>query len=188
MTKIIVNSQIYLDFPNMADVDDYVLYLNEQEIFDNTLKLPLPYSREHAIAWIQHQLDFTTQYGIQKQWTIRSDKGESIGGIGIHIEDTESLHQVNACIEIGYWLAKPFWNKGIMTLVLKSFCEFLFNHTEIICITAHTFAFNLASQRVAEKAGFINKGKISDFFEKEDKLMDAVKLELHKIIPNAILK
>lgn len=180
MTKIIVNNQICLDLPSMADLNDYVLYLNEPEIYDNTLQLPSPYLRQHAIDWMEKELEFIQKNGVQKHWSIRTTMHKTIGGIGMHIENAEALQQSDACIEIGYWLAKPFWNKGIMTSVLKAFCDYLFEHTQVTCICAHTFVFNKASQRVAEKAGFINKGKIKDFFEKENTLMDAIKFELHK--------
>jgi hypothetical protein len=58
MTKIIVNNQICLDLPSMADLNDYVVYLNEPEIYDNTLQLPSPYLRQHAIDWMEKELEF----------------------------------------------------------------------------------------------------------------------------------
>ncbi len=41
--------------------------------------------------------------------------GRASGGIGLHIQT--DIHIKNA--ELGYWLAEPYWGKGIMTKAVK---------------------------------------------------------------------
>jgi RimJ/RimL family protein N-acetyltransferase len=52
--------------------------------------------------------------------------------------------------EIGYWLGKEYWSKGIAT---KALAEFL-NQVTTRPLYAHVAKHNLASIRVLEKCGF----------------------------------
>lgn len=52
--------------------------------------------------------------------------------------------------EVGYWIGKEFWGKGIAT---KALAEFL-NQVKIRPIVAHVAKHNIASRRVLEKCGF----------------------------------
>ena len=78
--------------------------------------------------------------------------------------------------EVGYWLGREFWGKGIATRALS---EFLAQVKERP-LYAHVAKHNLASQRVLEKGGFVvigedKKGaddrgeKVEDFILKLDK-------------------
>jgi RimJ/RimL family protein N-acetyltransferase len=52
--------------------------------------------------------------------------------------------------EVGYWLGKEFWGKGIATRALIQFLECI----EIRPLYAHVAKHNIASKRVLEKCGF----------------------------------
>ena len=56
--------------------------------------------------------------------------------------------------ELGYWLAEPYWGKGIMTQMLALAISCYFHHTDVIRICANVYAGNIASMRVLEKIGF----------------------------------
>ena len=56
--------------------------------------------------------------------------------------------------ELGYWLAEPYWEKGIMTQMLVLAIDSYFHHTDVIRIYANVYADNRASMRVLEKIGF----------------------------------
>ena len=51
----------------------------------------------------------------------------------------------------GYWLAEPFWNKGIMSEVVSRFTDFAFEKFELNRIFAEPYTNNTASVRVLEK-------------------------------------
>jgi RimJ/RimL family protein N-acetyltransferase len=76
--------------------------------------------------------------------------GRASGGIGIHPQ--EDVFRKNA--ELGYWLAEPFWGKGIITAAVIQMVEFAFKTYDIDRVFARPFGTNKASQRVLEKAGF----------------------------------
>lgn len=56
--------------------------------------------------------------------------------------------------ELGYWLAEPYWGKGIMTQMLALAISCYFHHTDVMRICANVYAGNIASMRVLEKIGF----------------------------------
>ncbi|MDO9084883.1 MAG: GNAT family N-acetyltransferase [Anaerolineaceae bacterium] len=53
--------------------------------------------------------------------------------------------------EVGYWIGKEFWGKGIAT---RALAEFLSSANTTRPIYAHTAKDNQASKRVLEKCGF----------------------------------
>lgn len=63
--------------------------------------------------------------------------------------------QQDAEREVGYWLGKEYWGKGIATQALA---EFL-NHVTQRPLYAHVVKHNIASIRVLEKCGFTRYGE-----------------------------
>ena len=63
--------------------------------------------------------------------------------------------------EVGYWLGKEYWGKGIASTALAQFLEFI----ETRPLYAHVAKHNIASRRVLEKCGF-NVAAEDKFFSK----------------------
>lgn len=62
-------------------------------------------------------------------------------------------------LEIGYQLFQAASRgKGLMTEVLRLFCSFLFSHRSVYRLQLGVHPDNVASRRVAEKAGFRKEG------------------------------
>ena len=97
-----------------------------------------------------------------------SHNHEAIGGIGLRMG--EDVHRFTA--ELGYWLAEPFWDKGIMTQAVEKFTEYAFDHFNLYRIYAEPFAFNQASARILEKAGFAREGLMRANVFKDGKILD----------------
>lgn len=74
--------------------------------------------------------------------------------------------------ELGYWLSERLWGKGLMTLVVKEFCYFVFENYDIHRIDAEVFADNVASRRVLEKSGFELEGLYRQKVFKDGRFMD----------------
>ena len=53
--------------------------------------------------------------------------------------------------EVGYWIGKTFWGKGIATSALAQFLRIVKDRP----LFAHVVNHNIASRRVLEKCGFI---------------------------------
>jgi ribosomal-protein-alanine N-acetyltransferase len=93
---------------------------------------------------------------------------EAIGGIGLDVG--ADVHRFSA--ELGYWLAEPFWGRGLMTEAVKQFTAWTFEHLEVHRIHASVFATNAASIRVLEKAGFQREGHLRASVFKQGRILD----------------
>jgi RimJ/RimL family protein N-acetyltransferase len=76
--------------------------------------------------------------------------------------------------EVGYWIGKKFWSKGIATQALA---EFL-NHIKTRPLYAHVAKHNIASRRVLEKCGFTVIGENKDFSIWDGKKVEGFILKL----------
>ncbi|MGN0186450.1 MAG: GNAT family N-acetyltransferase [Paludibacteraceae bacterium] len=61
---------------------------------------------------------------------------------------------------VGYWVAKPFWNRGICTDALRLMVEHIRQTTPIRSLISGHFIDNPASGRVMERCGFVPTGDI----------------------------
>ena len=66
--------------------------------------------------------------------------------------------------EVGYWIGKEYWGKGIAT---KALSEFL-SHVTARPLYAHVAKHNIASIRVLEKCGFTTLGESAPGEEVEE--------------------
>ena len=94
-------------------------------------------------------------------WAIvLNETNEPIGCIG-YLPHTSSNIPIgeNDC-EVGYWVGKPYWNKGICTESLQLLLDYCTNVMHFENIWADYFTGNPASGRVMQKCGFHDTGKL----------------------------
>ena len=66
----------------------------------------------------------------------------------------------NDC-EVGYWVGKPYWNKGICTEALKLMLDYCIQVKHFENIWADHFTGNPASGKVMVKCGFSDTGMLN---------------------------
>ena len=167
--KISVNEHIQLSEFQPSDQVACVEHLREKEIYDRTLRIPYPYTEDDFQEWLKIVEKTTQEQGRSVLWAIRKEDGLLIGGCGFDGFQLGKSHRA----EIGYWLAKPFWCRGIMTAVVRRVSEFAFAEFGLVKITAHVFANNPASARVLEKCGFVQEGYLGKHYLKDGRYLDA---------------
>jgi RimJ/RimL family protein N-acetyltransferase len=151
-----------------ADKATLVESLNDRQIYDCTLRVPYPYTDAHAEEWLELDEQATLEHGQPVRWAIRNSEDRLIGAIGFRGLEIGKGHRA----EIGYWVARPFWGRGIMTAVVRKACEFAFAEWKLTKITAEVFRDNLASAHVLEKCGFELEGHFRKHFLKDGKYID----------------
>jgi len=156
---------------NISDLDSLVKYADNPRIARfMTDRFPHPYTAETGKAFI----GMATAPDPVRIFAIDID-GEACGGIGLHPQ--EDIQRRNA--ELGYWLAEPFWNKGIISRAIPQVIEYGFRSLDIDRIFARPFGTNAASQRVLEKVGFVLEARLQKTLVKngvaEDELIYAVR-------------
>jgi ribosomal-protein-alanine N-acetyltransferase len=167
--RIVVNDQVHLSEIRSSDKDALIEHLNDRDIYDRTLRIPFPYTEYNADEWLAVYAKATEQQGQPVHFAIRTGDDALIGGCGLNDFEIGKSHRA----EVGYWLAKPLWGRGIMTAVVERVCQHAFEEFGLAKITAHVFTFNPASARVLEKCGFQQEGFLRTHFLKDDKLIDA---------------
>jgi ribosomal-protein-alanine N-acetyltransferase len=167
--KLVVNDQVHLSEFRSSDKDALVAHLNDRDIYDRTLRIPSPYAEQDAADWLALVAKVTEQQGRPVQWAIRSADDALIGGCGFDGFQAGKSHRA----EVGYWLAKPFWGRGVMTAVVQRLCRHAFEGLGLVKLTAHVFPHNPASARVLEKCGFQEEGFLRKHFLKDGRFIDA---------------
>jgi len=174
--KTVVNDQVHLSEFRSSDKAALIEHLNDRDIYDRTLRLPFPYTDAAADEWLALVAKITEQQGRPVHWAIRTGDDSLIGGCGFDGFEVGKSHRG----EVGYWLAKPHWGRGLMTAVVHRICQHAFDEFGLVKITAHVFTHNPASARVLEKRGFQEEGFLRKHFFKDGKFIDARLFALFK--------
>lgn len=161
----------------LSDAKDLAVALSNTKIQDNLRDgLPYPYTEQDGIDYISAMLSAdendTFAFAITAE-------GKVIGSIGVFRQG--NIHRQTA--EIGYYIAEEYWGKGIMTEAIKQVCKYVFDKSDIIRIYAEPFAYNMASCRVLEKAGFQYEGTLRKNAVKNDKIID---MKMYSLLRNEI--
>ncbi len=151
-----------------TDESAVIEHLAEKEISQTTTNIAFPYGPE--------EFDMTMR-------TVAGRAGEH-GGCCTHFAIRNSDDSFIGCVVfsdlieghsagVAYWLAKPFWNKQIMTAAVGVACQFAIERWKLVRISAPVFDGNVASQRVLEKNGFEFEGLMRGYFFKDGRFINA---------------
>lgn len=150
----------------LTDAGDLARVLSNTKVQDNLRDgLPYPYTEKDGTDYISAMLSADENETFA--FAIVSDN-KVIGSIGVFRQ--ENIHRQTA--ELGYCIAEEYWGKGIMTDAVKQVCKYIFDKSDIIRIYAEPFAYNTASCRVLEKAGFQYEGTLRSNAAKNGKIID----------------
>jgi len=129
------------------DLTDIARLANDADIAAMTNNLPHPYTEAHAKTWF----DYVQSHDNEHVFKICAN-GRLMGVIGLVHEENHNR------AELGYWLGKPYWNRGIMSAAIPMALSYAFDVLGVRRVFARCYASNAASRRVLEKCGFIQEG------------------------------
>jgi len=149
-----------------SDAPAIAHHANDAQVVHNLFDgFPHPYTLAHAEAWCgpQHR---EPQWGIV--WAIDRD-GAAIGCLGLTPQAG-----MRAChAEIGYWIGHAHWGRGLVAPALRAATAWAWGALpQLTRIHAPIFARNLASQRVAEKAGYRLEARLPSAMLKAGQAID----------------
>jgi len=146
------------------DLDALLRYANNRAVSIHLRDaFPYPYRRRHAESWLALALG----QAVETHFALAT-RQELIGGIGFQQQD--DVYRKSA--EIGYWVAQPFWGRGIATLAVREMTRYAFSHFPIERLYANVFAGNPASERVLLKCGYVYEGTMRKSVYKERQYRD----------------
>ena len=163
---IIRTPQVIIRPWEMADASSIVKFANNPKIAENMRDgFPHPYTLTDAERFIT--MATTTTSALLLAIEVN---GEAAGGIGV----TPLANEYRKTADIGYWLAEPYWGKGIVTAAVKALIPIAFEHFDIVRIQAGVYSTNPASMRVLEKAGFEREAMHKKAVFKNGVVMDEI--------------
>ena len=146
---------------DLADAAEVQRLAGDAEVASTTFRIPHPYEDGMAEAWIS-SLEARCRSGQEVVFAIaRKEDGQLLGAAGLSM----FLDQGKA--ELGYWIGRPYWNRGYATESAAKTLEFGFQQLGLISVFAHHMVRNPASGRVMQKIGMQHKHRLREFIEKD---------------------
>jgi len=151
------NKDDTLDIYNNWTSDIEAAKYNAWKVHDNEAV-----TREYLAEWIELYKKLNYYH-----WAITDkETGEVIGSVSV-----SNIKNKKKYCEVGYTIARKYWNLGIATEVLKCLIDYLTNTIGFTNIRALHDVRNRASGRVMEKAGMVYIKRKKRFFLNSDNLI-----------------
>lgn len=148
------------------DAGDVAHYADNEKIARNLRDaFPYPYTLQDAEKFVGNCVSSDETKQLFR--AIEVD-GAAVGSIGIFLGSDVYCKSA----ELGYWLAEEYWNRGIITDAIRQICEEAFEKYDVVRIYSEPFAYNTASRKALEKAGFSLEGVMKNGVYKNGKVFD----------------
>lgn len=178
MYKELHGEKIILRRIELADAVSIAGNANIIEVIE-AIHLPNPYTTKDAEEYVSKTKGYwetkkEAQFGIEDK-----ESKKVVGMIGLMDLDFESKHA-----EIGYWLGKEHWGKGLASEALKMIVKYAFEDLKLKKVFAKVAARNVSSNKLLERNGFVLEGKLRQqgmYFGQLDDEMIWGQLETEKI-------
>jgi RimJ/RimL family protein N-acetyltransferase len=124
--------------------------------------VPSPYTEDDARRFVRENPD---AYAI-----VDLETGEFLGSIGWHVFDDN--------VQVGYWMKREARGRGSATRALRLLAAWAFAELGAGRVQLLTEPENIASQRVAEKAGFTRDATLRSYLVLNGERRDAIMFSL----------
>jgi ribosomal-protein-alanine N-acetyltransferase len=114
-------------------------------------------SETESLAFVRDYAQLRYREGMPEPYaiTLASDPVTPIGSCGCFWAS-----EPNKTMELGYWVAEPYWGMGIAVEACREVIDYVFREIQPARIQARVIAGNEASQRVLEKLRFRYEGTL----------------------------
>jgi RimJ/RimL family protein N-acetyltransferase len=134
-----------------ADIPWVCAVSQDPEIQRNLAEVFSPYRMEHAAYFVQRVALASWDDGRRAEFVVQdAGTGAPLGRAGLDLRPHDP-----GTAEIGYWMAPPVRGRGVATAAVRALCRWAFPQLGLALIEWRCEVGNVASCRVAEKAGFL---------------------------------
>lgn len=127
------------------DAKDLYIYASDPDV-GPPAGWPVHTSEEHSLEIIRTVFSAPETYAV----CLKED-GKPIGSIGLHRND---LAERDDEYELGYWIGKPFWGRGLIPEASLEILRHAFEDLGMNTVWCGHYDGNIKSCRVQEKLGF----------------------------------
>jgi len=147
-----------------TDAESIARHANNRKIWRNLRDaFPHPYSLDDAHRFITMALKKEPE-----TYFCISSAEQAIGSIGYILHDDVARFTA----EMGYWVSEEFWGRGIATEAVRALTTYAMQTHDLHRIYAEPYAWNAASCRVLQKAGFVCEGRMRMSAFKDGQVVD----------------
>jgi RimJ/RimL family protein N-acetyltransferase len=129
----------------LADVP-WVYEVSLDPVLQRFMQVPSPYRLEDAAAHVEQSYIAGWDDGRQAEFVAEA-AGTALGRVGLRLNEPGAA-------EVGYWVDPRARKRGVATTALRAVCRWAVTTSDVDLIEWRCEAGNVASLRVAEKAGF----------------------------------
>ena len=140
---IIRTKRLILREPTLDDAPCYALGVGEYEVARYLTPVPYPYSLAMAVDWLRQVRPATPE---------RSLLVIDLPGKGV-------IGCVSLLNELGFWIARPHWNRGYATEAATALLDWHFAGCDGEVVVSSAHHDNNASLAVQKKLGFVTTGR-----------------------------
>jgi ribosomal-protein-serine acetyltransferase len=126
------------------------------------------YMASEAETWIEH-CAAARGTGTEYNFVVTNGASRFLGGCGLN-----QLRPDHRIANLGYWIRTSASGHGVATAAVRRLTDFAFGETDLLRLEIVAAADNVASQRVAEKAGALREAVLRDRLLLHGKSHDAV--------------
>lgn len=162
----LADGDLRLRAPTRADVPAIASICGDPELSRFIPGFPSPYTEDHAREWVDSR---AKDKDSRTFLAVDAETDRLYGAIEVRLGETGS---------IGYWTAADARNKGIATRALRLLSTWAVTGGGVQRLELTTHPENIASQRVAEKAGFVREGVLRNHMTFQDGRRDSVMFSL----------
>jgi RimJ/RimL family protein N-acetyltransferase len=113
------------------------------------LEIPVPYRVTDAEFFVREMAIAAWDNGSRAEFVVEGTAGERLGRVGFGLAGYG-----RGVAQIGYWLDPAARGRGVATAAVRTVCGWGFDRLGLELIEWRAEVGNVASRRVAEKAGF----------------------------------
>ncbi|MGX6605084.1 GNAT family N-acetyltransferase [Micromonosporaceae bacterium Da 78-11] len=134
--------------PFVEDDIAWVYQVSLDPAVQKFVQIPLPYRLEHAAYFVREMAIAAWDSGQRAEFLVaRTADGTRLGRVGLGLDGVGAA-------QIGYWMDPAARARGVATESARALCRWGFSTLGLELIEWRAEVGNLASRRVAEKAGF----------------------------------
>lgn len=145
----ITTTRLTLRHPKPNDAPAITRAINDWEVVRWLSRVPYPYQQTDAAEFIDRSKTAWAERNASRFAIIF--ESEIVGGIGLERHD-------KSLFDLGYWIARRHWNKGIATEAVFAIIDFAHEQLAASGITASCHEENQRSEKVLLKANFSRVG------------------------------
>lgn len=157
MTTIRTQRLILRD-ATLDDAPRYALGVGEYEVTRFLTPVPYPYTLAMAIDWLRQAPPATPERSM----------------LIIDLPDTGVIGCVSLISELGFWIARPYWNRGYVTEAATALLDWHFAGTNAQFVPSSAHHDNAASLAVQRKLGFVETDRQMRFSQALQRNVDHV--------------